>query len=113
MLRLCWLIRVGVGCIIRCVFESRRGAKSEGGRRADDLRGQVHDGVMYAETEAEGKRRRYQVDTVRSYARKAARFVSAHPHLLSEQVVEGIGLNRLTRNFSHALPFIDDAFRYV
>ncbi|KAK4054363.1 Cysteine synthase 2 [Microbotryomycetes sp. JL221] len=27
------------------------------------------------------------------------------------QVVEGIGLNRLTRNFSQALPFIDDAFR--
>lgn len=25
---------------------------------------QVHDGVMYAETESEGKRRRYQVDTV-------------------------------------------------
>lgn len=25
---------------------------------------QIHDGVMYAETESEGKRRRYQVDTV-------------------------------------------------
>ncbi|ORY89706.1 tryptophan synthase beta subunit-like PLP-dependent enzyme, partial [Leucosporidium creatinivorum] len=49
----------------------------------------IHDGVMYSETESEGKRRRYQVDTI----------------------VEGIGLNRLTRNFSHALPFIDDAFR--
>ncbi|KAM0789569.1 hypothetical protein ACM66B_000379 [Microbotryomycetes sp. NB124-2] len=49
----------------------------------------IHDGVMYSETESEGKRRRHQVDTV----------------------VEGIGLNRLTRNFSQALPLIDDAFR--
>ncbi|GAA5992277.1 hypothetical protein JCM10908_000403 [Rhodotorula pacifica] len=49
----------------------------------------VHDGVMYAETEAEGKRRRYQVDTV----------------------VEGIGLNRITKNLSKALPIIDDAIR--
>ncbi|GAA5842869.1 hypothetical protein JCM11251_005832 [Rhodosporidiobolus azoricus] len=49
----------------------------------------IHDGVMYAQTEAEGKRRRYQVDTV----------------------VEGIGLNRITRNLSQALPIIDDAIR--
>lgn len=48
----------------------------------------IHDGVMYSSTEAEGKRRRHQMDTV----------------------VEGIGLNRLTRNFSKALPFIDDAY---
>lgn len=51
----------------------------------------VKDGVMYSSSEEEGKRRRYQTDTV----------------------VEGIGLNRLTRNFSEALPFIDDAFRLV
>ncbi|GAA6024101.1 hypothetical protein JCM10207_003165 [Rhodosporidiobolus poonsookiae] len=49
----------------------------------------IHDGVMYAETESEGKRRRHQVDTI----------------------VEGIGLNRITRNLSQALPLIDDAFR--
>ncbi|GAA5859926.1 hypothetical protein JCM8547_004390 [Rhodosporidiobolus lusitaniae] len=49
----------------------------------------IHDGVMYAETESEGKRRRYQVDTV----------------------VEGIGLNRITKNLSQALPLIDDAYR--
>ncbi|GAA6056081.1 hypothetical protein JCM3770_001959 [Rhodotorula araucariae] len=49
----------------------------------------IHDGVMYAETEAEGKRRRYQVDTI----------------------VEGIGLNRITGNLSQALPIIDDAIR--
>ncbi|BGP56060.1 Cysteine synthase 2 [Rhodotorula sphaerocarpa] len=49
----------------------------------------VHDGVMYAETESEGKRRRYQVDTV----------------------IEGIGLNRITKNLAKALPLIDDAIR--
>ncbi|GAA5905472.1 hypothetical protein JCM8208_004289 [Rhodotorula glutinis] len=49
----------------------------------------IQDGVMYAETESEGKRRRYQVDTI----------------------VEGIGLNRITRNLSQALPIIDDAIR--
>ena len=45
--------------------------------------------VMYAETEKEGSRRRHQVDTV----------------------VEGIGINRLTRNFSmvHGRGYIDDA----
>jgi hypothetical protein len=46
---------------------------------------------MYASTESEGKRRRHQVDTV----------------------VEGIGLNRITKNFSEALPFIDDAYSSV
>ncbi|BGP00368.1 Cysteine synthase 2 [Rhodotorula toruloides] len=49
----------------------------------------IHDGVMYAETESEGKRRRHQVDTI----------------------VEGIGLNRITKNLARALPIIDDAFR--
>lgn len=44
-------------------------------------------GVMYNQTEAEGKRRRHQVDTV----------------------VEGIGLNRLTRNFELGLEYYDDA----
>jgi cysteine synthase A len=44
-------------------------------------------GVMYNQTEAEGKRRRHQVDTV----------------------VEGIGLNRLTKNFQLGLPHYDDA----
>jgi len=46
-------------------------------------------GVMYNATEAEGTRRRHQVDTV----------------------VEGIGLNRLTRNLELGLPFIDAAER--
>lgn len=49
----------------------------------------IHDGVMYSPAESEGTRRRHQVDTV----------------------VEGIGLNRLTRNFGVALPLVGDAFK--
>jgi cysteine synthase A len=45
-------------------------------------------GVMYASTEAEGKRTRHQVDTI----------------------TEGIGINRLTANFARA-PALDGAFR--
>jgi cysteine synthase len=45
-------------------------------------------GVMYAATEAEGKRTRHQVDTI----------------------TEGIGINRLTANFMRA-PRLDGAFR--
>ncbi|KAF7732316.1 hypothetical protein EC973_005212 [Apophysomyces ossiformis] len=45
--------------------------------------------TMYAPTEREGTRRRHQVDTV----------------------VEGIGLNRLTRNFDTGRRLVDDAFR--
>lgn len=44
-------------------------------------------GVMFNQTEAEGRRRRHQVDTV----------------------VEGIGLNRLTHNFALGLDYYDDA----
>lgn len=46
-------------------------------------------GVMFNQTEAEGKRRRHQVDTV----------------------VEGIGLNRLTKNFEMGLDYFDSAER--
>lgn len=49
----------------------------------------VRDGVMYCDTEAEGKRRRHQMDTI----------------------VEGIGLNRSTKNFEAGLDLIDDAIR--
>ncbi|KAI9463362.1 PALP-domain-containing protein [Russula earlei] len=45
--------------------------------------------VMYDPKESEGTRRRHQVDTV----------------------VEGIGINRITKNIELALPVIDDAFR--
>ncbi|CAN3372039.1 hypothetical protein DIURU_001422 [Diutina rugosa] len=53
------------------------------------LANRVNYGVMYDTVEREGTRRRHQVDTV----------------------VEGIGLNRLTHNFSLAEPIIDDAVR--
>ncbi|KAF8134334.1 tryptophan synthase beta subunit-like PLP-dependent enzyme [Boletus edulis] len=46
-------------------------------------------GVLYNHREAEGTKRRHQVDTV----------------------VEGIGINRMTNNIDLALPIIDDAFR--
>lgn len=46
-------------------------------------------GIMYHSREKEGTRRRHQVDTV----------------------VEGIGLNRITRNFEAGLQAIDEAFR--
>jgi cysteine synthase A len=49
----------------------------------------VQQGVLFADTEREGTRRRSQVDTV----------------------VEGIGLNRLTRNFAAGLPLMDEAVR--
>ncbi|KAJ2987929.1 hypothetical protein NUW54_g9279 [Trametes sanguinea] len=53
------------------------------------LYNKVKYGVMFDKKEAEGTKRRHQVDTV----------------------VEGIGINRLTHNFELALPIIDDAFR--
>jgi cysteine synthase A len=46
-------------------------------------------GVMFSPTEAEGTRRRHQVDTI----------------------VEGIGINRLTQNFSAGMSLIDDAVK--
>ncbi|KAI0301040.1 PALP-domain-containing protein [Multifurca ochricompacta] len=53
------------------------------------LYNKVKHGVMYDHKESEGTRRRHQVDTV----------------------VEGIGINRVTKNIELALPVIDDAFR--
>ncbi|KZP34447.1 PALP-domain-containing protein [Athelia psychrophila] len=49
----------------------------------------VKHGVMFDMKEKEGTKRRHQVDTV----------------------VEGIGINRLTKNIERALPIVDDAFR--
>lgn len=46
-------------------------------------------GVMFDMKEKEGTRRRHQVDTI----------------------IEGIGINRITRNFSEGYEFIDDAIR--
>ncbi|KIJ60051.1 hypothetical protein HYDPIDRAFT_99455 [Hydnomerulius pinastri MD-312] len=53
------------------------------------LYNKVKYGVMYDRKEAEGTKRRHQVDTV----------------------VEGIGINRMTNNIDLALPIIDDAYR--
>ncbi|KAH8107683.1 PALP-domain-containing protein [Cristinia sonorae] len=53
------------------------------------LYNKVKYGVMYDRKEAEGTKRRHQVDTV----------------------VEGIGINRLTHNMELGLDIIDDAFR--
>jgi cysteine synthase A len=49
----------------------------------------VKHGVMYSPTEREGTRRRHQVDSL----------------------VEGVGLNRLTRNFLHGKHLINDAVK--
>lgn len=53
------------------------------------LYNKIKHGVLYSNSEQEGTRKRHQVDTI----------------------VEGIGLNRLTRNFAHAVDkrVIDDA----
>jgi len=53
------------------------------------LYNKVVKGVMYASTEAEGTRRRHQVDTI----------------------MEGIGLNRITKNFQRGLDKVDGAFK--
>ncbi|KAI0319011.1 tryptophan synthase beta subunit-like PLP-dependent enzyme [Amylostereum chailletii] len=53
------------------------------------LYNKVKHGVMYDRKESEGTKRRHQVDTV----------------------VEGIGINRMTKNIELALPMVDDAFR--
>lgn len=49
----------------------------------------INYGVMYDETEKEGTRRRHQVDTI----------------------VEGIGLNRITKNFRTGETYIDESIR--
>ncbi|RXW16045.1 hypothetical protein EST38_g9804 [Candolleomyces aberdarensis] len=53
------------------------------------LYNKVKFGVLFDRKEAEGTKRRHQVDTV----------------------VEGIGINRLTHNMELGLPVVDDAFR--
>lgn len=53
------------------------------------LYNKVKNGVMFANTEKEGTRRRQQVDTI----------------------VEGIGINRLTENFEAGRELVDDAVK--
>ena len=53
------------------------------------LYNKVKYGVMYSQLEAEGSRKRHQIDTI----------------------VEGVGLKRLTSNFKRAMEHCDDAIR--
>lgn len=53
------------------------------------LYNKVKNGVMFSSTEAEGTRRRHQVDSI----------------------VEGIGINRLTANFNAGMHLVDDAVK--
>lgn len=53
------------------------------------LYNKIKNGVMFSSTEAEGTRRRHQVDSI----------------------IEGIGINRLTANFNAGMHLIDDAVK--
>lgn len=57
--------------------------------QGSSLYNKVKFGVMFSPTEAEGKRRRHQVDSI----------------------VEGIGINRLTANFEAGMHLVDDAVK--
>lgn len=57
--------------------------------QGSSLYNKIKYGVMFSPTEAEGTRRRHQVDSV----------------------VEGVGINRLTRNFEMGMELVDDAVR--
>ncbi|KAJ7579119.1 PALP-domain-containing protein [Mycena floridula] len=77
----------GVGRFMKSMDEDVIVAMSD--PQGSGLYNKVKHGVMFDSKEAEGTKRRHQVDTI----------------------VEGIGINRLTRNMELALPIIDDAFR--
>jgi len=77
----------GVGQYIKSINENVKVVLAD--PEGSGLYNKVIFGVMYDHKEAEGTKRRHQVDTV----------------------VEGIGINRLTNNIELALPIIDDAFR--
>ncbi|KAH8929366.1 tryptophan synthase beta subunit-like PLP-dependent enzyme [Atractiella rhizophila] len=70
------------------------------------LYNKVKHGVLYADTEAEGTRRRHQIDSVIFLASS-----TSNSSQCPMQIVEGIGLNRSTHNMRLALPNIDDAVR--
>lgn len=57
--------------------------------QGSSLFNKVKYGVMFSPTEAEGTRRRHQVDSI----------------------VEGVGINRLTKNFEAGMHLIDDAIK--
>ncbi|THH29041.1 hypothetical protein EUX98_g5141 [Antrodiella citrinella] len=77
----------GIGQYLKSVKEDVMVIMSD--PEGSGLYNKVKFGVMYDRREAEGTKRRHQVDTV----------------------VEGIGINRLTHNFELGLDIIDDAFR--
>ncbi|KAH7920617.1 PALP-domain-containing protein [Leucogyrophana mollusca] len=77
----------GIGRYIKSMNEDVRVVLAD--PEGSGLYNKVKFGVMYDRKEAEGTKRRHQVDTV----------------------VEGIGINRMTNNIDLALPIIDDAFR--
>ncbi|KIJ54663.1 hypothetical protein M422DRAFT_24567 [Sphaerobolus stellatus SS14] len=77
----------GIGGFLKSVKNSIRVILAD--PEGSGLYNKVKYGVMYDTKESEGTKRRHQVDTV----------------------VEGIGINRLTKNFEMAVPIIDDAFR--
>jgi cysteine synthase A len=65
----------------------------------------VKHGVLFDRKEAEGTRRRHQVDTV------VEGMYAPQRSLSSPADARASGLNRLTANFSRALPVVDDAVR--
>ncbi|KAG9309292.1 tryptophan synthase beta subunit-like PLP-dependent enzyme [Chiua virens] len=78
----------GTGCYFKSMDDGIRVVLAD--PEGSGLYNKVKFGVMYDRREAEGTKRRHQVDTI----------------------VEGIGINRMTNNIELALPIIDDAFRH-
>ncbi|KAG1827823.1 tryptophan synthase beta subunit-like PLP-dependent enzyme [Suillus variegatus] len=77
----------GIGRFLKSMDEEVQVALAD--PEGSGLYNKVKHGVLYDRREAEGTKRRHQVDTV----------------------VEGIGINRMTNNIDLAIPIIDDAFR--
>ncbi|OWZ26431.1 cysteine synthase A [Cryptococcus neoformans] len=77
----------GTGCFLKKALPDLKIVLSD--PEGSGLFNKVRFNVMFDPKESEGKKRRHQVDTV----------------------VEGIGINRITYNFSLGLSVIDDAYR--
>ncbi|KAI0338299.1 PALP-domain-containing protein [Trametopsis cervina] len=77
----------GIGQFLKSINEDVRVVLTD--PEGSGLYNKIKFGVMFDMKEAEGTKRRHQVDTV----------------------VEGIGINRLTKNMEFGLSIIDDAFR--
>lgn len=70
---------------------------------------QVKYGVMFDQKEAEGTKRRHQVDTVV----EGMSALSSSSVALYRTHTPYSGINRLTKNMDYGLSIINDAFRYV